>query len=613
MADYASLKVTELKDELKKRGIPTTNLTRKQQIIDRLTEDDTEKDALSNAQPPTTEATVVVADATEPVILPSNEPEDVAQDADDRVAPETEEQEPPQSTLVEDAVPSNEPEPEIPAESSIAAEDRPLAPGSSDSNTAQVPEDLVTANTPPVPESASIEQPAVESTPDSKKRKRRSLTPPVSQEAVNKKLKQSDQEAIHLEKDTPANGHGIEQKTDVEMTNLIEEQPDATIQPMASSDDVIMNTDPGPAVDHPTPNEAVPEAVPDVDPAPPRTNRSPNERRFKNLINPGTDHETSAVQAESDMDIEVSPALHPATRALYIRELVRPINPSQLRDHLEFLATPPDRSSPGDIVEECYIDALRTHAFALFASISAASRVRASLQGRVWPPEPNRKPVWVDFIPDEKVRDWIEKERASGGSRPSQAKKWEVSYHVLDDGVEVSLVEAAPGNTGAQRPSLPIGVPGAPTGPRGSITGPRRPSFAQNDIRRPSQPQAMRRPTVKAVEETSASFLELDKLFKFTTTKPKLYWQPVSNELADKRLDELDRETSRDWNPRLDAKRNGDSLGRGLDSLKRYTFEDGDVLVDGGPEYGGGRAFDRGVEGFRGRGGGGRRGGDRYR
>ena len=45
MVDYNGLKVTELREELKKRSIPTTNLTRKQQIIDRLVEDDGEKQA----------------------------------------------------------------------------------------------------------------------------------------------------------------------------------------------------------------------------------------------------------------------------------------------------------------------------------------------------------------------------------------------------------------------------------------------------------------------------------------------------------------------------------------------------------------------------------------
>lgn len=40
MADYSSWKVTDLKAELKKRGIPQTGLRLKQQFIDRLEEED---------------------------------------------------------------------------------------------------------------------------------------------------------------------------------------------------------------------------------------------------------------------------------------------------------------------------------------------------------------------------------------------------------------------------------------------------------------------------------------------------------------------------------------------------------------------------------------------
>jgi hypothetical protein len=220
-----------------------------------------------------------------------------------------------------------------------------------------------------------------------------------------------------------------------------------------------------------------------------------------------------------------------------------------------------------------------------------------------------RKQLWADFFPEERFQEYLGTERASGGSKPSQAKRWELAYNPLDDGVDVQLVEAGPAVV--HRASTHAGAPNAPpTGPRGSMSSGRRPSFAQSEQRRSPPPVLAPPPrhSPMVVEEASAPFLELDKLFNFTSTKPKLYWQPVSDNLADDRLDELDRETSRDWDPRADMKKNGDSLGRGLDQLKRYTFEDGDVLVDGGPEFGGGRAFAR--AGNRGRG---RRNGDRYR
>lgn len=48
MTDYSKLKVAELKDLLKERGIPPTGLTRKQQLIDALEEDDNETGAGSD-------------------------------------------------------------------------------------------------------------------------------------------------------------------------------------------------------------------------------------------------------------------------------------------------------------------------------------------------------------------------------------------------------------------------------------------------------------------------------------------------------------------------------------------------------------------------------------
>ncbi|KAI4720656.1 hypothetical protein E4T48_03133 [Aureobasidium sp. EXF-10727] len=544
--DYNSLTVAKLKDELKERDIPSTGLKLKKDFVDRLEQHDQET---LNQQPdleqtPAEEPTATdPPSATDPLPASEDKPEPEPTNQQESTAAE-----PTQETLPDNA-PSPQPE---------AMDQLPAAAS---------------------PEPVETEEPV---SPDGKKRKRRSPSPPMSEDIVHKKLKQeADGPVVHL----PADQHAV--KDDESMPDVPLEQPDLTLQPMSTSDDLTQ----------PFTNDS----------DKPRSTRSPNERRFKNLINPS---ESDPVQLTPDpADVAVSPAIHPATRALYIRHLVRPINPGGLRDHLEDVARPPDHSDlSASLVEECYVDALRTHAFVLFTSISAASRARASMHARIWPPEPMRKQLWADFFPDERFQDYLETERASGGSRPSQAKRWELVYNSLDDGVEVQLVEAGPAT---HRASTHAGAPNAPpTGPRGSMSSGRRPSFAQSEQRRPSQPVHVPAPrrSSRVVEEASAPFLELDKLFNFTSTKPKLYWQPVSDNLADDRLDELDRETSRDWDPRADMKRNGDSLGRGLDQLKRYTFEDGDVLVDGGPEFGGGRAFAR--AGNRGRG---RRNGDSYR
>lgn len=554
--DYSQLTVAKLKDELKERDIPSTGLKLKKDFIDRLEQHDLEKTSTEDPTStlPDQSDPIAATDATAatdpiPATEPATDPLPTTEDK-----PEQDNVEPAQETTTDLAA---SPKPEVMDHSPIAA----------------------------TPEPAKLEEPV---SADGKKRKRRSHSPNELQDLAHKKLKQeADGPVLPL----PTEQEPVE--SDVAMHDVPLEQPAVILQPMSTSDDLTQ----------PFNN----------DEDKPRSTRSPNERRFKNLINPT---ESDPVQPGPELDdVAVSPAIHPATRALYIRHLVRPINPSALRDHLEDIARPPDHSdTSASLVEECYVDALRTHAFVLFTSISAASRARASTHARIWPAEPMRKQLWADFFPEERFQEYLDTERASGGSRPSSAKRWELAYNPVDVGVDVQLVEAGPAV--AHRASTHAGAPNAPpTGPRGSISSGRRPSFAQSEQRRPSQtvlapppPPPPPRRSSKVVEEATAPFLELDKLFNFTSTKPKLYWQPVSDNLADDRLDELDRETSRDWDPRADMKRNGDSLGRGLDQLKRYTFEDGDVLVDGGPEFGGGRAFAR--AGNRGRG---RRNGDRYR
>lgn len=562
--DYNQLTVAKLKDELKDRGIPTTNLKLKKDIIDRLIQDDAEKDHHQS-----------LSDSTAQRNAPSESPRQP-----DDPSPLTADPQPAHSPKLEATVDTNVPIdqhdahslPSLPSALPASSTEHPEEPPAAVPNL----KDEVDSSATPAP--VQFDEPT---SGEGKKRKRRSQSPAVDEEVIQKKLKQEvDAPAVHLQAD-----QHVTKNDHVPMPDVSLEQ---AVQPMSTSDDL------------------VPLSTKDSDKS--RSTRSPNERRLKDLVNPA---ESDAVHvAPEPAHVSVSPAIHPATRALYIRHLVRPINPSGLRDHLEDVAKPPDHSAaPASMVEDCYVDALRTHAFVLFTSISAASRARASTHARIWPAEPMRKPLWVDFLPEEHFHEWIETERASGGSRPSQARRWELAYHVTGDDVDVRLVEAGPAQ---HRPSIPTGAPNAPTGPRASMSSGRRPSFPQEESRRPSQPILPPHPpprrSSKVVEEASAPFLELDKLFKFTTTKPKLYWQPVSDNLADDRLDELDRETSRDWDPRKDLARNGDSLGRGLDQLKRYTFEDGDVLVDGGPEFGGGRAFAR--NGNRGRG---RRNGDSYR
>ena len=351
------------------------------------------------------------------------------------------------------------------------------------------------------------------------KRKRRSPTPPVSEESVSKKLKTADgAPSVKLPEDVTADAPAP-----------VDEEGAKTIQPYGSSDDIMQ-----------------------VDGA-----------------------------MDNDHDPSTPPARHPATRALYIRELVRPLQPNSLREHLREVASPPGATSASaaEIVELFHLDKLRTHALVVFDSISAASRARSALHNQIWPDEPMRKVLWVDFVPEEKVQDWIDTE----SERPDT--KWEIAYESLDTETTATLQEVGSG---------------------------RQAMAASSDQQRSSQQQdeTMGEDDKQEAPAQSKSFDTLDSRYKFTQCKPKIYYQPVAQDLAATRQEHITTETSREWEDKM-----SDPSLYGEGELRRYTFEDGDKLVDGGADFGlfGRKSTRGGRGGFEYRGGGRGRGRGEYR
>lgn len=292
-------------------------------------------------------------------------------------------------------------------------------------------------------------------------------------------------------------------------------------------------------------------------------------------------------------DRKIDAALHPATAALYISQLIRPISVPALEDHLASLALP---ASPGkDPIKELHVDAIRTHALVLFSSIDAATLVRDNLHNTVWPAEPARKPLSVDFIPEDTCAEFIAKERDPANDRNT---RWQVEYRTSAHGTTVELVDTS--HSAARPRTLPDQKSEeADAAPPRDDTRDR-----ENAVRSLSSAKA----TKQSVNAPPAPSLpnpqlrNLDECFRSTTAKPKLYWLPVSDESAGTRLSALRDATSAGWNARRDFEKFGNTLaGSGLDQLRRYTFEDGRV-VDGGAEW-------SGSAGGRGGFGGGRRAG----
>ncbi|KAK5118409.1 hypothetical protein LTR62_002923 [Meristemomyces frigidus] len=611
--EYDKLKVAELKDVLKQRGIPQTGLSRKQQFIDALLSDDEKTNA------------PVPSDAADPVknVSGTNEAEeDEKMEVAVEAAPVTEES--------EAAAPKVEPVGvEAKRSEEIAEMEDPPERVEKEVAQAEPADEVAMESTPTLlatPQPASDAPEEVSS--DLRKRKRRSLTPDPSDESVSKKLKAADGIVSELidgslpnagVKETPEeNAQKIQaneviedantQADEIIENNMVHDAPvpidgtadGETAQPYGSSDDMLRDAPP-----ETTTSDAVLETA------------------------------TSNTPAPEDTPRDVT-SLHAPTRALYIRDIIRPLQPTQLQEHLISLildATP-------DAIEIFHLDLLRTHAFALFSSTSIAMTVRKALHNTVFPPEPTRKPLWVDYIPEDKVQQWIDAELQAGGTSRRDAKRWEVEYDDSYGAMQATLREVRPGMPGpAPQPrqtstSLPtqtqgqgMGMPNAPSGPRAKaprqndLSSAPHAARASQDTLHPSrlahasEDRDLTNPTPQKSDSVSApfppSFTALDSKFSATASKPKLYFLPQNREVADKRLAVLTRETSRDWNGRATADRHGG--GGGVEGqLRRYTFEDGDRLVDGGPDRGnfgfpmsGGFGGGRGGGGFGGRGRGG--------
>ncbi|KAI9851171.1 MAG: hypothetical protein M1838_004280, partial [Thelocarpon superellum] len=585
MIDFSKLKVVDLKAELKKRGLPQTGL--KPALIERLRAAEAQNEARAQVAPPlpAPETSTAVASQGHPAVAPPilepllavrEERPAVEAVAHQSIEPPATEQSQEPQTAGEDAGPSD----------ATASTEPPKLNG------AHLPEPPLDAPLPDAPphlppsESADASMEVADAAEDSRKRKRRSLTPAptVEVEVVTQKKAKHEEEGatVHFEED---------------------EQDKPTAEALDAKDEAPA---PEPAVQMAPPSErghetkrtdeagvdlSVPPTAPHSDaatPAPPSVKRrasSPKDARFQSLFasqqsNTAPTHDATAPGGAEEADPPSTPSIHPATSALYIRDFMRPLHPPTLRAHLVSLASPPGSSPDPDVLTIFHLDTIRTHALVTFGTVAAASRVRAALHLRVWPEERTRKPLWVDFVPDEKVPTWIEQENAAAVGR--SGKRWEVVYDAADtkgDGdaadVIASLQEVGSSShvdgrdLGAGR-----GVQGAPVGPRSQLVAAAAAAAAYDTSRGEAPRRAAGPDGPRAGLELG--FSALDTHFQSTTAKPKLYFLPVAKDLADKRLHALARDAARPSDHRLGGRRG--------DELRRYTFEEGDVIVDRGAD-----------------------------
>ncbi|KAL8716396.1 MAG: hypothetical protein Q9220_000303 [cf. Caloplaca sp. 1 TL-2023] len=638
MTEYEKLTVAKLREELVKRGLPKTGL--KAVLIQRLAEadiqsaetgatpDDTEaksseqddvKEAGSKDPPksPEQQKTSGAESAEEdeksiivqpPEVLPGGEAEAVLLRHGEEFS-DAKTTEPPQN------FPNGVPQVDGSEVDHAEESPNPNAPVSSIGGNADTGVDplVTTEPRPMVPiEDGTVHVASLQRShdgeevlEDTRKRKRRSLTPPPSPGSTQKKVKLGNAVShVKLPEDEPM--ADVDAPNDPDDNLAPDQSPsehaNTPMEHVLMKEEAIANEKPGKADDltelsssneHATDKATVPiEAAEDLPagiiseaeaeagqaltesttlPADSSTKPTSPDARFKNLLSTSSRRNGSPPRQAPTASVDdrtVHPALHPATSALYIRDIMRPLNVDILQDHLLALAAPPNTSPDASIIANLFMDSIRTHCFVKFSNVAAASRVRTGLHDRIWPDEKNRKPLWVDFIPEEKLSEWIEMEQKSSG-RGQMSKRWEIAYENVGDGVKAHLQIQGSNSGGLRTSQLPaartengMGVKGAPLGPR-------------------LKEQEQSRPHSSAQPDQGKGFQALDDLFQSTSAKPKLYYLPVSKRIAERRLDML---------------AEGRGGGRG-DEMRRYTFEE-EVIVDRGPEFG-----------SRGRGGYGARGG----
>ncbi len=679
MADYGKLKVTELKEELRKRNIPLTKLKVKQDYIDRLLQADAADEA-SNSPAATTapgdkagSALGVAAQdddnaaAAEEVESsqkdeevgdqPAKENAHVSESSLDKIAAVQDDRDgkihvaddgsqavpatashdttmmpAPSATHVQDR--ASEPQTQsteaagnLQEASSIGPTEQPTLRSSLDQ--VETPQSQFSqASLTSTPSSGPI--PPAEFLEDSRKRKRRSVTPPPStSEVAKKRAKASDGSPRITQKPRPTaedvsqppedivtNGHELPGKA-LEETPQVEDgvnsQPQ--VEPSEGDQKVKQNVRRSSASHSPihrARSQQEDNHLPDA---------GQEEQRllFKSTARskPPSPHllkrrSPSPPKLPTREDRVVTRALHAATSSLYIRNFKRPLHIPSLRSHISAVAASPNTDATKDSITSFYLDSIRTHAFVAFHSVAAASRVRSALHDSRFPDEKTREPLWVDFVPDEKVEEWIETEqKATGGGRVG--RRWEVAYEDSPDGVEAVLQEVGSGSTSRFPPHRKASVTMDERRPDVADASPVIAGVHPDRARLvPSEDDKPRRgvPTLRQEqrpEQTGTGFRALDDLFPSTTAKPKLYYKPIDAHVAEERLGMI-----KDLRSLAGAK-SGDP------DMKRYSFEldrGREEWVDKGPEFGfgaRGRAVERGGRGgYRGRGGIGR-GSDTWR
>lgn len=558
MTDWSSLKVVDLRSELTNRGLPTKGV--KAELIERLHQADL--NAAQTIQEPKADDSALVDEANN-----TN---------DDGAAPEETSATAPAIELSPVTAATLTTHENATAQASTSTS---LEPAVAEINTAQ-PEAGAESDL-PTPLASS------DAATEMQKRKRRSSTPPPSaKRARQEEERQAEQHEDIVDFETgdlssspdkkspnstaqrhePSNTEHSKSKEEdvVDITTTEPQAPVAAREASAIAEPIV--TDEPPRTPHPVaevqmqdaplkvtledlPASAVPtEGLPNAA----QTTSEQQDALYDNCETKTSQpaHASTAATLEVGYDESASlPSEHPPTNSLYIRELMRPLKAEMVEQYILDLLTPPGGEPDPELINEFYLDQIRTHAFVQLASAAAAQRVRAALHDQIWPNERNRKPLWVDFIPSTEVQAWIERET----SAPRGGQRWEVVYE--KDGATVVAIHREAGSD-----NRPFSKP-PPTGP--ATTGSVYPGIE-------AAPRGPRGPRGRGGRAAFESFNGSQN--QQTQVQPSLTYVPQSEDIARSRIQNMRSFYSRD--PPAD-------LGK---DYHRFTFENVDSFVNRGRE-----------------------------
>jgi hypothetical protein len=667
MTDWAKLTVAKLKEACAERDVSVTGLKLKQQFVDKLSEWETqhgapheaeaqEERAQADGKVDTVEqnghANGASTSAAEQAQggLPDTNGE--TKSADDQAAATGAPSEVGSAQPKATQEPATETAPDKTAPEAFGDEQHGSTAPVSTQNALETPEapaEKDASMPPPTGQStrsSSVLTPA-EAQEDSRKRKRRSVTPPPQAEEVALKrakandgspvLRTNEEKQEEQPKDAKDPNADASPMTDTEgapESSQSRKRRLASTTPPPEADEFVQKRAKG---NDGTPvsrvveekqeeQKAIEEAGVDADAGPlahnePRLSNDSVVARSYTESPPQQKARSRSPASKPELDDHITPSIHPATAALYIRNFKRPLRSPDLQAYISSIAKPSDPDS--NSVKYLYLDSLRTHAFVVLDSISSASRVRVAMHNIRWPDEPTREPLWADFIPEDKAEAWANQELDSstgnnfGGGRSAPAKRWEIIYPKDAEGILTAVLQDA-NAPGSRRQDSYTQQSSSQRGSFAPPTGPRQPSYSNASAAAPDgagvhpdraamlprDRSPARKPSEADRAQAERNFAPLNSLFPSTDAKPKLYYKPVSQDLVEQRLKRL-----------RSLKVGHDGMGKsGQRDMKRYSFEKddrgkGEYWVDKGPEFGFGQRGRERLAGDDGRRGGGYGGG----